>query len=199
MWISARLIFVYLTSLTCLKSNSQTWLLHLGFYERADKKCASLSHHIKPSWPRAQINEWMSLNVALPNEAGPMCRNGFRAEDHLKVPQCQALSLCLLSDWPEAVHSPRNATWKVSKQGGLGKTNVISVQEAKFAMLMLEWWAALSTPLWVVVLFRPSVDLELHSEVNTLNLARIYNIWLGLFPGRWPYKSISHTINSHRS
>lgn len=147
MWNSARLIFVYLTSLTCLKSNSQMWLLHLDFYERADKKCAGLSHRIKWSQPRAQINEWMSLNVALASKAGPSCRNGFGAEDHLKVPLCQALSLCLLSDWPEAVHSPRNATWKVSKQGGLGKTNLISVQEAKFDMLMLEWWAALSPPL----------------------------------------------------
>lgn len=86
MWISARLIFVYLTRLTCLKSNSQTWLLHLDFYERAEKKCGGLSHRIKWSRPRAQINEWTSLNVALPNKAGPICRNGFHAEDHLKVP-----------------------------------------------------------------------------------------------------------------
>lgn len=147
MWISARLIFVYLTRLTRLKSNMQTWFASLGFLWKSWQEMRwCVSHRMKWSWPRAHINEWMSLNVALLDKAGPICRNGFRAEDHLKVPLCQALSLCLLSDWPEAVHSPRNATRKVSKQGGLGKTNVISVQEAKFDVLMLEWWAALPPP-----------------------------------------------------
>lgn len=77
--------------------------------------------------------------------------------------------LSLLSDWPEAMHSQRNATWKVSNQGGLGKKSLISTGYAGSF-----WWNTakvinLSVLYWTLFLAvrRPweKSDVDLNSLV----------------------------------
>lgn len=114
------------------------------------------------------LNEWMSFCVALPNEVGPIYCNGFHGGEHLKVPFVKLFPLSLLSDWPEAMHSPRNATWKVSKQGGLGKRNLISEQEAKFDLLMLEWCSGCQS--LHPFLFRPYSSLFRHEKTSRFTI-----------------------------
>lgn len=81
---------------------------------------------------QGDVFKWLPSRVIERDKA--IHYNGFD-EEHLKVPlledDVKRFSLPLLLDWPEAMHSQRNAAWKVSNQGGLGKRHLISSEEAR--------------------------------------------------------------------
>lgn len=52
----------------------------------------------------------------------------------LRVPSVERSSLCVMSDWPQAMYPPRNATRKVSNEGGLGKTTRILHSQPRFGV-----------------------------------------------------------------
>lgn len=68
-------------------------------------------HEIELMWWWLQLDVW----------GRPVYCTGWYREGPLKVPFVERCSLYVMSDWPKAMYSQRNATRKVSNEGGLGK------------------------------------------------------------------------------